>query len=301
MTSRASAEEVRRQVAVAVARTYLAVVAQHRVIEVNERARDTSAAHLDFARRRFAGGAGNRLTVVQSEQELASNQAQVEVAHGAMARVREALGVLLGESGPVDSVPEAALAPPPSVEDALRDLQARRTDLRLARERVRAAQRTVKDSWTDFMPSLTGVFLPFFQDPASFSQPRTGWQAQLLLSVPLYDGGLRYGQQRERRALLASAQAAMDGILRQARAEVRSAFATLQRVERALQSAQRAARLANEAYTLVNRAYEAGATTHLEIIDALRRAHDSATAAVVAEDSARQARLDLLIATGRFP
>ena len=48
-------------------------------------------------------------------------------------------------------------------------------------------------------------------------------------------------------------------------------------------------------------AFRAGATTNLEVIDAQRRARDAETAAAVAEDRARQARLDLLVALGRFP
>jgi len=48
-------------------------------------------------------------------------------------------------------------------------------------------------------------------------------------------------------------------------------------------------------------AYKAGASTNLEVIDAERQARDADTAVAVAEDSLRQARLDLLIASGRFP
>jgi outer membrane protein TolC len=52
---------------------------------------------------------------------------------------------------------------------------------------------------------------------------------------------------------------------------------------------------------MANLAYEAGAVTNIEVIDAERRARDAATAVVVAEDDARQARLELLAASGRFP
>lgn len=48
-------------------------------------------------------------------------------------------------------------------------------------------------------------------------------------------------------------------------------------------------------------AFREGATTNIEAIDAQRRARDAETAAVIAEDAARQARLELLVATGRFP
>jgi len=52
---------------------------------------------------------------------------------------------------------------------------------------------------------------------------------------------------------------------------------------------------------LADRAYQAGATGNLEVIDAQRRARDAETDAAVAEDAVRQARLDLLSATGHFP
>ncbi len=69
----------------------------------------------------------------------------------------------------------------------------------------------------------------------------------------------------------------------------------------ALAAAEDAARLANESLELATAAYRAGATTNLEIIDAERRARDAETSAAIAEDNARQARLDLLASSGRFP
>ncbi len=48
-------------------------------------------------------------------------------------------------------------------------------------------------------------------------------------------------------------------------------------------------------------AFDAGATTNIEVIDAQRSARDLETAVAQAEDRVRQARLDLLVAMGRFP
>ncbi|MCL2449666.1 MAG: TolC family protein, partial [Polyangiaceae bacterium] len=62
-----------------------------------------------------------------------------------------------------------------------------------------------------------------------------------------------------------------------------------------------AADLARTALELAEMAYRAGAATNIEVIDAERTARDAETAVAVAEDGARQARLDLLAATGRFP
>jgi outer membrane protein TolC len=52
---------------------------------------------------------------------------------------------------------------------------------------------------------------------------------------------------------------------------------------------------------LADRSYRGGASTNIEVVDAERRAHDAASAVALAEDAARQARLDFLVATGAFP
>jgi outer membrane protein TolC len=46
---------------------------------------------------------------------------------------------------------------------------------------------------------------------------------------------------------------------------------------------------------------QAERATLVEVIDAQRRARDAETAAAIAEDAVRRARLELLLASGRFP
>ena len=58
---------------------------------------------------------------------------------------------------------------------------------------------------------------------------------------------------------------------------------------------------AREALGMTQLAYKEGATNDLEVVDAERRARDADSQALVSEDSARQARIDLLTASGRFP
>src|SRR5205823_10388856 len=70
--ARLSAEDVRRQIAVSAARAYVTVLAQHRLVEANQRARDNANDHLKYTRARLDAGTGNRLDVVRSAQEVAS-------------------------------------------------------------------------------------------------------------------------------------------------------------------------------------------------------------------------------------
>jgi outer membrane protein TolC len=215
-----------------------------------------------------------------------------------LARAREALGVLLGEDKPVDTFDDVSLSDGSTSFD---DAAARRQDVQASKARALVAEKIRKDSWTDFMPVLNGQFQPFFQHPATLTMPETGWQAFLVLSFPLIEGGIRVGQRRERDALLAEARAQYDGLLRQTRSDIRVGVEEIRRADEAMRSSNAAAELAHQALDLANLAYHAGATTNIEVIDAERRARDADSAVVIAEDNVRQARLDLLVAAGQFP
>ena len=86
-----------------------------------------------------------------------------------------------------------------------------------------------------------------------------------------------------------------------ARSELRSAQAGVDSGQRSLQHARLAAQHAAEVLKITDVAFRAGATTNIELLDAQRRARDADTAAAQAEDLVRQARLELLVALGRFP
>ena len=93
------AAEVRRQIAVAAAEAYLAIIAERRVLESNTRARDNARAHFEYAKQRFEGGVGSRLNALRAQQELSGDEARVEDALLAVRRAQEALGVLIAAEG----------------------------------------------------------------------------------------------------------------------------------------------------------------------------------------------------------
>ena len=298
--ARTSRADVARTVAVSVGKAYLLVVSQRRLLEVSRSARVTAFAHYEFSRLRFLGGLGNKVDVVRAAQELATDDGLIEQARISVIRAREALGALIGLQTPVDAI-EPALDEPPTQESALKEAETQRSDVQAQKYRMQAANHSSSLNYTEYLPYLNAIVQPFYQHPASFITPTTGWQAQLVLTVPLYDGGLRYGRADERAAVSEEAQATLDGLLRQARSEVRTAFSAVMSAEATLSSNRRAARLADQALQLAILAYRAGATGNLEVIDAERRARDASIQVAAAEDALRQARLDLLAASGRFP
>ena len=90
--------------------------------------------------------------------------------------------------------------------------------------------------------------------------------------------------------------------MRQAQSEVRVDFEAMLRADLALTSAREAGRPgAPRLWSWRPSPTRPARRTNLEVIDAARSARDADTAAAQAEDLARQARLDLLVASGRFP
>jgi outer membrane protein TolC len=297
-TSEASNQDVRRTVAVAVARAYLTVIAQKRTVDTNNRAVATDRAHYEYAHTRLTGGVGNRVDDVRAAQQLAADETLLAASYTALARAREALSVLVGQDQPVDVFDDVSLGTASTdPEEAI----AKRKDVAAAKARLNTAEKVKRESWADYTPTLTGQFVPFYQNPSSFTTPETGWQALLVLNFPIFEGGLRRGQAHERAALVSEARAQFEALTRQTRSDIRLAVESIKRAEQSLSAATRAANLAHEALSLSTLAYQAGATTNIEVIDAERRARDTDTAVVLAEDSLRQARLDLLAASGQFP
>ncbi|HYQ80360.1 MAG TPA: TolC family protein, partial [Anaeromyxobacteraceae bacterium] len=293
--------DVRRSVAVTAARAYLTVIAQRRAVDVSLSARDTARAHYDYARARRQGGVGNALDELRAEQELAASEVQLEAVQIGLARGREALGQIVGADAPLDAAEDPALPELPGQAEAMAVAESSRADVKAAQARAYVAERVWKDSWTDWMPTLFGTFQPFLQDPPTLTTPKEGWQAMLILSFPLFEGGLRPAQSKQREAFSNEARAQLDGIVRQARSDVRTAYEALERSRSALQSARRGSESARSALGLANEAYRAGQVDNLAVTDAEQRGRVADLSAVIAEDSVRQSVLDLLAAAGRFP
>jgi outer membrane protein TolC len=290
--------DIRRQVGVAAAQAYLAVVTGKRQVDVNERARDTARAQLAYATARREGGVGSRLNEARAAQELAVTEELLERTRLAVALGQEALGRLLAADHPVD------VAGPPALETPAADGEAwwtARTDIRLFDARVAAQSRVVDDSRRDWVPAIGASFQPQYITPAGLFQPSGTWRALLSASIPIYDSGQRKATKARRDADLALFRVERRDAELSAKSEARIARATIEAEMRALGRAREAATHAAEVLRITDVAFRAGATTNIELVDAQRRARDADSAVALAEDRARQARLALLVALGRFP
>ena len=297
--SKLSVADSRRQVAMSAAEAYLAVIAARRQVDVEQRALENAQAHLDYAQKRLESGAGSRLNQVRAAQEVSSDQARLENSRLALLDAQEAFGVLLAEPGPTDAGAEPSFDVPATIDEST--WMAARSDVQLQNATIRAADRIVKDSWKDWLPTGTVAFAPQAIVPAGIFQPARSWQLLVSFSQPVFDGGQRKSAAAVRAVTFNQSKIQLTAIEIAARSAVRVAKASLDSYQRALASARQSADQANDALAITTTAFEAGSTTNLEVIDAERAARDAGTTAVLAQDSVQRAELDLLVALGRFP
>ena len=296
--SRFAAADVRKEVAVAVAQTYVAVIAAQRQVEVDQRAVDNAQAQYDWAETRRAEGAGSRLNALRAAEVLASSSVLLERSRLALRLTQEALGLLVAADRPMDAAVEPDFATPAEEQPIALD---QRTDLRVLAAQRAAAERVLHDSWKDWMPLVEAGFVPLWVDPPGAFEDSSTWSFSVGARMPLYLGGERKADRRARAADLSTAEIDLDQAELRARAEVRAARAAIEAAERGSDEARLAAEHANEVLRITEIAFRAGATTNIELVDAQRRARDSETAAARAADLLRLARLDLLVALGLFP
>jgi outer membrane protein TolC len=92
----------------------------------------------------------------------------------------------------------------------------------------------------------------------------------LVASIPIFDGGVRYGQLRDRRARLRQARLNQEALERTVASEVRQAYRAWQTALTTVEISARQLQLAQDAHRLALAAYEAGAASNLEVVDAQR-------------------------------
>jgi outer membrane protein len=298
-----SATDVRRQLAVAVAHTYVEVITQRRVLESNISARDSAKAHLDYTSVRVQRGAGSRLDLARAQQQFSTNQAQVEASQIGLTRAQEALGVLVAGDQPVDvsEVPDFSPQMGFAEEKAQEELADMRTDILTLKRKLILADHVARDDYTDYLPTLSGVFTPSYNAPPNAFSPRWFWTLELMLSIPIYEGGLRYGQAKERAELQVEARANLEGAIRQAHSELRAHMEAVNRSALALKEAQEASKAAHQALEMATLSYKTGASSNLDVVDAETRARDADIGVAASKASLAGAQIDALSASGRWP
>jgi outer membrane protein TolC len=224
---------------------------------------------LSLAEKSTRAGASTEIDLARTRQDTELVRAQVVSADESVRQAREALGLALGHDGPVGVRPDfqldALAARVPGPCRALAEL-GERTDLLAAKAREQLAHRGELDARAQFLPTI-GV-RSTAQVFAIAGQAFPIWNLQAVLTVPLWDGGGRYGVLREAGAAAEQSHAQREGAERVARTDVARAQRGIEVASQAQGLANKALEQAQRVDALTRRAYEAGLGTSLELVTA---------------------------------
>jgi outer membrane protein TolC len=290
--------DVRRRVMAEVASAYLAVNTAKRAVSASEIALRHAQRHLEIARARRDAGGGTALDETRASQEVERIAVDLVAAKRAVVDRQEVVGLLIGASGAIDTTEEpsfAAVVPPTAVELSMR------TDLQLARDRLDLADYVRRTTWTEWLPSLNVIGSLFVDSPGTALLPASGWSVQLALGGRLFDGGATAARTRAREAQERQRRSSYDAQQLLAASEVRRSGIAIRLGIEGLASAEQSAAAAEHALDLVSNEYREGVGTNIGVIDAEQRFHDATLEVARARQALEQARLDLLIASGRTP
>jgi outer membrane protein TolC len=297
--SRLDEGDVQRTLAGIVGRAWLTVSLQQRLCAIAERATSTSEQQVEWAQVRVAGGLGTKLDLARARREQADNEGRLARARAELSLAQEVLGVLVGSDHPLDVSGEPSL--PPFLQGDVESVVGARPDVQAAAERLMVANRAFHRSWVDALPTVNAVVQPTAQTPPTPTQPAIGVLGQLQAQLPLFDGFSRRGLEQERQALAGLAKAQLDDVTQRARSEVRLALEVLKHRQTSTKAAVSAAKWAQEAEALARVAWKEGSSTNVELIEAERAARDAESLAEGARINELAARVDALVAQGRWP
>jgi outer membrane protein, multidrug efflux system len=296
-----SAEDLKRVLALTLANAVVSVVTSERLSEINRIGLRAALERLTLARRRVALGAGNALDTVRADQDVSVARAAVVSGDETLRRAREALGLALG-------VPEAWGVPPeinlngieasarntcqvaPAIED--------RADIVAARTSVEVAHRNVDDVWLQFSPTVNLVSNVVTATNA-FGGKNEGWTIAGMLTVPLFDGGVRYGALRDTRAQADQSEQRLEAARRTATIQVTQARRSVEVADESRRVAERARDLARETERLARVSFQAGTGTSLDLIESGRRLREAESQLALQEFNLIQSRIGALLALSR--
>jgi multidrug efflux system outer membrane protein len=297
--ARYSADDRRRTILATVASSILAVVTAERVSEINRVGLRSALERLELTQRRARLGTGTRLDVVRAEQDATLARQQLITGDASLLQTREALGIVLGSSSAYSVPPTISIN---DIEQAMKSTCSKgkpdeRPDVLAAKTQVRVAERSVTDAKLGFLPTAD-VSTTISYTSQSFADNRhVSWSIQAVLSVPIWNGGIRYGEIRSAEATVEQQKARLDATRRTAELDVTQSTRTVSIAEQARANSERNRDLARETARLTQIAFEAGTGTSFELVEAGRRQREAELDLTVREFELVRAKLAALLAT----
>ncbi len=312
-SSEQDAERITQEVVLNVKQAFYALLQAVKLVEVAQKTVEQTESHLSQAQAFFRAGSKPRFDVTRVEVEV--NNAKmglINTKNGVRVRtiaLNNAMGVDPGRETRISDVfPPIPILP--SQEQAQADALRNRPEYRKAETDIEAAKARVRAEESNYLPTLSangaynwshgttetnfgGQSLPGFTGQSIQSDIQDSWNAGIMLSVPLFQGGMTRGRVSEARANLLALEAQREAIRQSILMEVGQTLADIENASARVEVMESTVKSAQESLELAQGRYEAGIGPYIEVIDAQ-------LASVHAETDRIQALYDYHLAIARL-
>jgi outer membrane protein TolC len=302
-----SAAEQRRLVGFETADAFVNVLTALEVEGAAQRRLEFAKERLLDAQARSEAGLVSSNDATRGQLEVANAEREVWLAKGRSALARTELGhLLVADVGsdlvtPNELIEAATNQPLPASQEQVAQGQRARLDVMAGDKLVLASEEFAKEPHLRIIPRLTGNVLGRYTNEPGFTGLMFDWQAGATLSWPLFDGGARWAEGRQREALARSQTLVQEALRRTVTFDVRRARLALENARStqaaALQAREVAAKHAKETTEL----YREGLVRSLEVADANLKLFEAEVTCSRDRYALILAFLDLKAAVGERP
>lgn len=258
---------------------------------------------LRLAMERKSVGMATQLDVTRAKVQLENEKQRLLVAKNDFGSAKLSLSRGIGFSFDVKLILTDKLKLVPvthqSVDEALQVAREHRVELKAQKKRKRLAELTLSSVVMERVPSLSGT-----GDVGVIgNQPGnalTTNNVQVLLSVPLFDGGQREGRISEQRSVVRLEALRTKDVEKQIGLEVRDALLTLKSTQQQVAVAKQGLRLSFQELYLARQRFSVGLATNIEVTDAQTRVAQARDNLIEALFNFNASRVDLARAQGRL-
>lgn len=262
----------REAVALATASAYMDAVLADEAARLAQRARDTTARHVDQAQALFDAGMMVESDLLQARVQLARMDEKLIAANNAAslarARLFQIMGIEQGADFALDGSMVTLEVPAASLEDAIGGAFERRYDLRAAEAHMRAADSGIKRAQGEYWPQLTLMARYSLNDDIVFG---SHGESYALMAVARWNV-LDWGQTRARVGVARAERAASEQAHRSRRQtaefEVRQAWVKSADARARLDVAAGAVTQADRALQILEDRFDQGVVRMDDLLDA---------------------------------
>jgi outer membrane protein len=275
------AERISQEVVLNVKQSYYALLAAKKLVEVARKTIEQTESHLKQAEAFFRTGSKPRYDVTRAEVEVNNaNLGLINAKNGVRIRtiaLNKAMGI---DPGKATEIVEALPTVPvlPTLEQAQLDALQSRPDMKQMEADIAAARARLSAEQANYLPTLSANAAYNWANGSTEMGPFLGtmfkgdvqnsWNAGIMLTLPLFQGGLTKGRVAEARANVLALEAQQDGVKQSILLEVNQAFADLESAAARVDVMDKTLQKARENLDIAQGRYKAGVGPYIEVTDA---------------------------------